>query len=90
MLKGILYRHVPREFLDRPKKGFGIPKNAWLKGDLRQLVEDFLSPERIRSAGMMDWRVVDRAVRNYYAGNTSLHKHLWILLTFEMWRERWG
>jgi asparagine synthase (glutamine-hydrolysing) len=89
LLKSILYNHVPRKFLDRPKQGFSIPKAAWLQDDLRELVEDFLAPERIRRAGIMDFRSVSRVTKNFYAGNMSLAEPLWFLLTFEMWRERW-
>lgn len=89
ILKKILYRYVPRDLVDRPKKGFGIPKGAWLQGELRELVHDFLAPERIRKAGIMDSKQVDRVVRDFYGGKTSLAVPLWFLLTFEMWRERW-
>ena len=90
ILKNILYRLVPRELVDRPKKGFAIPKITWLNGDLRELVMDCLSQERIRNAGIMDPRMVSRVVTDYYAGNVSLAEPLWFLLTFEMWRERWN
>ena len=89
VLKKILYRYVPRNLVERPKKGFGIPKGMWLRGELRELVQDFLAPERIRQAGIMDAKLVDRAVKDFYAGKTSLAVPLWFLLTFEMWRERW-
>jgi asparagine synthase (glutamine-hydrolysing) len=89
ILKRILYRYVPRDLVDRPKKGFGIPKIAWLKGDLKDLVEDYLSPERLRIAGLMDHQLVKRVVDDFYAGNDALVQPLWILLAFEMWRERW-
>lgn len=90
ILRKILYRHVPRELVDRPKKGFAIPKALWLRGDLRELVDDFLAPGRIRNAGIMDWRQVNRIVEDFHAGKTSLADPLWFLLTFEMWRERWN
>ncbi len=90
ILKRILYRYVPRELLDRPKKGFGIPRERWLEQDLRELVEAFLAPDRIRNAGIMDERRVSRVVRDFYGGNRSLAVPLWLLLTFEMWRERWN
>lgn len=88
-LKSILHRHVPREFVDRPKQGFSIPKKQWLQEDLKELVLDYLSPERIKNAGLMDSRIVDRMVRSFFAGNTHLAEPIWFLMTFEMWRERW-
>ena len=90
ILRKILYRYVPRNLVDRPKMGFGIPKHLWLKGDLRELVDDFLAPDRIRRAGIMDSREVNRVVKRFRAGDASLAPRLWFLLTFEMWRERWN
>lgn len=89
LLKSILYRHVPRELVDRPKQGFAIPKADWLKSDLRELVESYLSPDRIKNAGLMDPSIIKHTIEDFYAGNTSLAERLWFLLTFEMWRERW-
>lgn len=90
ILKKILYSHIPREYVDRPKQGFSIPKASWLNGDLKELVDQYLSPGRIREAGIMDESLTGSVVKDFYAGNTSLTEQLWILLTFEMWREYWG
>lgn len=90
LLKSILYRYVPRKFVDRPKKGFSIPKKTWLHGELKELVTDFLSPGRIKEAGIMNEQLVERVVADFYAGNTLLAEPVWCLLTFEMWRERWA
>jgi asparagine synthase (glutamine-hydrolysing) len=89
LLKSILYRYVPRHLVDRPKQGFAIPKKQWLHGELKELVTDFLSPGRIREAGIMDSRAVERVVSDFYAGNALLSEPVWCLLTFEMWREQW-
>jgi len=90
LLKKILYRHVPREFVDRPKQGFRIPLEEWLRGDLRQLVCRYLDPECIRRDGLFHPRVVRRVVEDFFAGNSRETARLWYLLAFEMWRERWG
>ena len=89
ILKKILYRHVPRDLVDRAKKGFAIPKVSWLQDDLRTLVEEYLAPERIRNAGIMDTEQVSLVVDDFYAGNITLADPLWYLLSFEMWREEW-
>jgi asparagine synthase (glutamine-hydrolysing) len=90
LLKKILYRHVPRELVDRPKQGFAIPLETWLAADLKQLVYEYLSPERIRAAGLLDEGVVRRVTGDFYAGNRRNTSQLWFLLAFEMWRETWG
>ena len=90
ILKKILYRCVPREFVDRPKQGFRIPLDDWLREDLKELVQDHLEPERIRNAGIFDASIVERLVDDFYEGNRHVGSMLWLLLTFEMWREKWG
>ncbi len=90
LLKKVLYRHVPRELVDRPKQGFAIPLEQWLRDDMRDLVRDYLSDDRIRRASFFNAEVVGRLVRDFYAGNGRVADQLWFLLAFELWRERWG
>ncbi|HZD52494.1 MAG TPA: asparagine synthase (glutamine-hydrolyzing) [Woeseiaceae bacterium] len=90
LLRSILYRYVPRELVERPKQGFAIPLESWLKTDLRALVNDYLAPDRIRRAGVMDPVLVRRSVDRFFKGDMTLATPLWLLLAFEMWRENWG
>ncbi|HET7730761.1 MAG TPA: asparagine synthase (glutamine-hydrolyzing) [Usitatibacter sp.] len=93
LLRKILYRHVPREILERPKQGFGVPLSRWLRGELSPLVDQFLDERRIREAGILDPAEVTRAVRNFRDGGEGNDRvdtqKLWYLLAFEMWREKW-
>jgi asparagine synthase (glutamine-hydrolysing) len=90
LLKKILYRRVPRELVDRPKQGFAVPLEKWLRSDLRDLVRDYLSNDRVRRAGILEPGVVRRLVDGFYAGNGRAAEQLWFLLAFELWREKWG
>jgi asparagine synthase (glutamine-hydrolysing) len=90
ILKSILYRYVPRTLLDRRKQGFAVPLDRWLRNELRELVMDYLSDSRIRSQGLLDWRVVSQVVEDFYSGSRRLKSRLWFLLAFEMWRESWS
>lgn len=89
ILKKILYKHVPRELVDRPKQGFAIPIEKWLRGDLRELVNDYLSPDRIRQAGIFDPTVIEQTTGRFLSGDDRLTTPLWFVLAFEMWREEW-
>ena len=89
ILKKILYKHVPRELVDRPKQGFAVPLENWLRGDLRGLVNDYLNPDRIRSAGIFDPSVIEQTTARFLAGDDLLTNNLWYALAFEMWREQW-
>jgi asparagine synthase (glutamine-hydrolysing) len=90
LLKKILYRYVPRELVDRPKQGFAIPLDQWLRTDLKVLMDEFLSESRIRNAGLMDPGLVSLAIERFRAGDTTLGVPVWSLLAFELWREQWG
>jgi asparagine synthase (glutamine-hydrolysing) len=89
LLRRVLYKHVPRELIDRPKMGFGIPLLEWLRGDLSHLVDDYLDPVGIKQQGLLNPDSVGHTVRAFRNGDdTSLNK-LWTLLAFQMWREQW-
>lgn len=94
MLRRVLYRYVPRALLERPKQGFAIPVSRWLRGELSGLLETYLSPDRIRKAGVLDPHVVRRAVTCFREGGPARDRidvqKVWLLLAFEMWRERWA
>ncbi|HYC36414.1 MAG TPA: asparagine synthase (glutamine-hydrolyzing) [Usitatibacter sp.] len=93
LLRKILYKYVPRELLERPKQGFGIPLASWLRGELAPLVHEYLSPRRIREQGLFDPALVTRAVRNFREGGPGNDRldmqKLWYLISFQLWHERW-
>lgn len=93
LIRKILYRHVPRELIERPKQGFAIPLSKWLRGELSPLIDQYLSPSRVRAAGLFDPEMVAGAISNFRdggPGNDRLDvQKLWLLIAFEMWRERW-
>jgi asparagine synthase (glutamine-hydrolysing) len=90
LLKKVLYKHVPRELVDRPKQGFGIPLASWLQGDMSYMLDEYLNRERIRSEGLLDDVAVHRIVRGFKRGHDKLANKVWSLLAFQMWHETWG
>lgn len=89
LLRRILYRHVPRQLVDRPKQGFSVPMAQWLRGDLGHLLDDYLDAARLREQGLFDHREVGALVRRFRAGMQSETQRVWLLLAFQMWHERW-
>ncbi|HEX3234024.1 MAG TPA: asparagine synthase (glutamine-hydrolyzing) [Gemmatimonadales bacterium] len=90
LLKRVAARHVPKECVYRPKEGFSIPIKNWLGGELRPLVDDLLSSERLRREGVFRVETIERLRREHDAGVAN-HSHvLWSLTVFEDWRARWG
>jgi asparagine synthase (glutamine-hydrolysing) len=81
--KGLVPSFVGR----RGKKGFGVPFAKWLKGELRPLARDLLSPERLRRGGLFNADYVARLQDEHERGIANHRKLLWTLLSFEMWRE---
>jgi asparagine synthase (glutamine-hydrolysing) len=90
LLRKILYRYVPRELVDRPKMGFGIPLAEWLRGDLRYLVDEHLDPRSIRQQGILDPACVERAVKAFRLNDEHSTNKVWSLLAFQLWREQWA
>jgi asparagine synthase (glutamine-hydrolysing) len=78
---------LPSFVTRRGKKGFGVPVAEWLKGRLRPLARDLLSPERIRRAGLFDAAYVTRLQDEHERGVANHRKLLWTLLMFELWQE---
>ena len=90
ILKDAMRDRLPREVLERSKKGFGIPVAAWLKGPLEEMMSDLLSESRTKAAGYFDSDRVQRLIREHLSAKRNHRKVLWTLLNFELWRESRG
>ena len=89
LLRQVLYRHVPRALVERPKMGFGVPIDGWLRGPLRGWAEDLLDEARLRADGLLDAAVVGDAWRTHLSGARNLQHALWSVLMFQEWKRRW-
>ncbi len=89
LLRQVLYKYVPRDHVDRPKQGFGIPLHHWLTGDMRILIDQYLEPGVIASQGVFDPGVVQRLLALFRAGSRAAVQKVWLLLAFQMWHARW-
>jgi asparagine synthase (glutamine-hydrolysing) len=89
MLRQVLYRHVPRALVDRPKMGFGIPISTWLRGPLRPWAEDLLAAPALARHGVLDPGPVREAWRLHLSKRRDLGYELWDVLMLEAWLDRW-
>ncbi|MCL7939440.1 asparagine synthase (glutamine-hydrolyzing) [Halomonas sp. ATCH28] len=89
VLRQLLYRHVPRELIDRPKMGFAIPLDAWLSGPLRDWAEDLLSTASLQALPMLDAGQVRRLWQAHLKGQGHHAQQLWAVLQLLAWQRRW-
>ncbi len=87
LLRQVLYKHVPRALIDRPKMGFGVPLHHWLRAELRPWAEDLLATGQHRDPDLLDYRQVDRIWRGMLGGAQHCTHILWDVLMFLAWRE---
>jgi asparagine synthase (glutamine-hydrolysing) len=86
VLKQLLYTHVPRELVDRPKAGFAIPVGQWLRGPLRDWAEDLLSERALQDEGLFDVPVIRARWHRHLAGKEDATQPLWSVLMYQAWR----
>ncbi len=85
ILKKAVEPLLPKNILHRPKKGFGIPIAAWLKGRLNPLMHELLAPKRLKEQGLFDEKFVQKLILEHETNIASHHKQLWTLLVFQLW-----
>ena len=87
LLKQLVYRRVPREIMDRPKQGFGVPLNRWFRGELKPMVMDTLTDDKLAAAGIEDATVARRMIAQHMAGQVDHSARIWALLVLTMWND---
>ena len=89
LLRQVLYRHLPKELVERPKKGFGIPLGAWLRGPLREWAEAILDEREIVADGYLRPEPIRKLWGDHLAGDRNWGAYLWTVLMFQSWLRYW-
>jgi asparagine synthase (glutamine-hydrolysing) len=85
LLRQILYRHVPRHLVDRPKMGLSVFIDEWLRGPLRDRADDLLDPARVEREGILRAAPIRAAWDTFHAGRPHTALPLWTAIVFQAW-----
>ena len=88
-LRQIVHKYVPKEMMERPKMGFGIPIADWLKNELKPFVDEATDPAFLEQQGIFNVSEVKELYRQFYNGKEQLHTKIWYFLMFQMWYKKW-
>ncbi len=89
ILRDILGKYIPKELIDRPKQGFGIPLSSWLRNELRDWAESLLETNLIKEQGYFDHKLIDQCWLDHKSKKFDFHSKLWPVLMFQSWLQNY-
>jgi asparagine synthase (glutamine-hydrolysing) len=89
LLKELTHRYIPKQIMDRPKMGFGIPLNKWMKGELRPFVLESISRKNLQKHNLFNEDMVINFRDSYLANSSNDTSKLWLILMFQLWWNEW-
>jgi len=91
ILKEVVHRYIPKEIMDRPKMGFGVPLHEWFKDELKEYVEYYLNNDRLKKENIFNLLEIDKLKNEYIKNpsNQNVAQSIWKIIIFEMWYEKW-
>lgn len=88
ILRQLLYKYVPQHLIDRPKMGFSVPVDEWLRGGIRDWAESAFTPDRLKAEGYFVADAVTKVWNAHLRGDINAGGQLWTLLMFQAWKEK--
>lgn len=87
LLRQVLYKYLPKEMVDKPKSGFQIPLNEWLRSQLKPLVLKYLDVSRLDES-IFNIEEIMQLKKRFFAGE-DIGTTIWFILMYQMWKEKW-
>jgi asparagine synthase (glutamine-hydrolysing) len=88
-LRQVLYKHVPKNLIERPKMGFGVPVNDWIRGPLRDWAESLMSREALQRSGLIEVEPARRLWDRFLKRQGAMGFLVWDILMLQSWSQRW-
>lgn len=89
LLKTVARKYLPKEIIQRKKKGFGVPMSRWLKTDLKVMSHDLLNQSTIKAQGLFNWNYINQLLNEHETGRQNHRMIIWALICFEYWYQKW-
>jgi asparagine synthase (glutamine-hydrolysing) len=90
ILRRVLDKYVPEDLIKRPKMGFGVPIDTWLRGPLREWAEELLNPSRLKQEQFLNYSFIEQKWNEHQSGQRNWQYLLWDILMFQAWLEHNG
>ena len=87
LLREILHKYIPKKMIDRPKAGFGIPIDSWIRGPLKEWSNDLINKKKITSQNYFNFEIINKEWQQHLSGKKNNHHKLWNILMFQSWLE---
>lgn len=87
ILREVLFRHVPRDMIERPKMGFGVPVRDWMRGPMRDWTESLINEGRLREEGILNADLVSHLWQQHLTGRRDWYNQIWSVVMFQAWRD---
>ena len=89
ILKDIVHKFVPKKVMERPKSGFSIPLDIWLKNDLRFLINENLDKKSIEESNIFNYDYIKSLIKLFDKGKLYDSSIIWKLIQFQIWYKKW-
>ncbi len=89
ILRKVLDKYLPKELFEKPKRGFVVPMNVWFRDKLKPLLKEYLNPKKIKQEEIFNSNLIEKELNDFFSNKSVDITRLWLVLTFEMWKEKW-